>query len=93
MRILLFFGIICKPDGKIKMMQAIHLVGAGMISGAFWSILIGMFALFFLITKWAGDKILKKINKFKATIICTSLHRKDELRLNAAFDADESLKN
>jgi uncharacterized membrane protein len=38
--------VIRKPDGKIKVKQATHLVGAGMIGGAFWGILIGMFALF-----------------------------------------------
>ncbi len=35
--------VIRKPDGKIKVKQAIHLVGAGMVGGAFWGMLIGLF--------------------------------------------------
>ncbi len=89
MSILLFFGIICKPDGKIKMKQAVHLVGTGMIGGAFWSILIGMVALFILIAKWAEDKVLDSLKKFKATIIRTPLSNEDELNLKAVYGADE----
>ena len=43
MSILLYFGIICKPDGKIKVKQATHLVGVGLVGGAFWGMLIGLF--------------------------------------------------
>ena len=89
MSILLFFGIICKPDGKIKMKQAVHLVSTGMIGGAFWSILIGMVALFILIAKWAEDKVLESLKKFKATIIRTPLSNEDELNLKAVYGADE----
>jgi len=35
--------VIRKPDGKIKVKQATHLVGVGMIGGAFWGMLIGLF--------------------------------------------------
>ena len=87
--ILFFFGIICKPDDKIKMKPAVHLVGTGMICGTFWGILIGIFALLLLITKWAEDKVLKGSKKFKAMIIRTSLSHEDELKLKAAFGSDE----
>ena len=89
MSILLYFGIICKPDGKIKMKQAVHLVGTGMICGTFWGILIGIFALLLLITKWAEDKVLEVSKKFKTTIIRTSLSHEDELKLKAVFGADK----
>jgi len=35
--------VIRKPDGKIKVKQAVHLVGAGAVGGAFWGMLIGIF--------------------------------------------------
>jgi uncharacterized membrane protein len=35
--------VIRKSDGKIKVKQATHLVGAGMVGGAFWGMLIGLF--------------------------------------------------
>jgi uncharacterized membrane protein len=70
---LLFFGIICNPDDKIKMKQEVHLVGTGIIGGTFWGILIGIFALYLLIAKWAEDKVLKGLKKFKTTIIRTYL--------------------
>ena len=35
--------VIRKPDGKIKVKQAVHLVGAGTVGGAFWGMLIGIF--------------------------------------------------
>jgi uncharacterized membrane protein len=35
--------IIRKPDGKIKVNQATHRVGADAVGGAFWGILIGLF--------------------------------------------------
>lgn len=34
--------VIRKPDGKIKVKQATHLVGAGALGGAFWGMLIGL---------------------------------------------------
>jgi uncharacterized membrane protein len=34
--------VIRKPDGKIKVKQAVHLVGAGAVGGAFWGMLIGL---------------------------------------------------
>jgi len=64
-------------------------VGTGMIGGAFWSILIGMVALFILIAKWAEDKVLDSLKKFKATIIRTPLSNEDELNLKAVYGADE----
>ena len=35
--------VIRKSDGKIKVKQATHLVGAGMVGGAFWGMLKGLF--------------------------------------------------
>jgi len=35
--------VIRKPDGKIKVKQATHLVGAGTVGDAFWDMLIGLF--------------------------------------------------
>jgi uncharacterized membrane protein len=87
--ILLFFGIVRKRDGKIKVKQAVHLMGTGIVGGAFWGILIGMFALFILIAKWTKEKALEILNKFKATIIRTSLSHEDELKLKAVFGADK----
>ena len=46
--ILLLFGIICKRD-EIKMRRAVHLIGTDVVGGAFWCMLIGMFALSHLI--------------------------------------------
>jgi uncharacterized membrane protein len=60
--------VIYMLDDKIKVKQAVHLMGTGMIGGAFWGILIGMFALFFLIAKWTEDKALERLNKFKEMI-------------------------
>lgn len=34
--------VIRKPDGKVKVKQAVNLVGAGAWGGAFWGMLIGM---------------------------------------------------
>ena len=42
--------VIRKPDGKIKVKQATHLVGVGAVGGAFWGLLIGF--LFWL--PWLG---------------------------------------
>ncbi len=81
--------VIRKPDGKIKVKQATHLVGAGMVGGAFWGILIGMFALFLLIEKWTEEKVLERLNKFNATIIRTSLTKEEEEKLKVAFVAGE----
>jgi len=77
--------VIGKLDSKIKVKQAVHLMGTGMVGGAFWGILIGMFALFLLIAKWTEDKVLERLKKFKATIIRTSLSHKDEFKLKAVF--------
>jgi len=55
------------------MKQEVHLVGTGIIGGTFWGILIGIFALYLLIAKWAEDKVLKGLKKFKTTIIRTYL--------------------
>lgn len=42
--------VVRKPDGKPKVKQAVSLVGAGALGGAFWGMLIGL--LFF--APWAG---------------------------------------
>jgi len=42
--------VIRKPDGKVKVKQAMNLVGAGTLGGAFWGMLIGL--LFFM--PWLG---------------------------------------
>jgi len=34
--------VVRKPDGKVKVKQAVSLVGAGALGGAFWGMLIGM---------------------------------------------------
>ena len=60
-------------DDKIKVKQAVLLMDTGIVGGAFWGILIGIFALYLLIAKWAEDKVLKGLKKFKTTIIRTYL--------------------
>jgi uncharacterized membrane protein len=60
--------VIYMLDDKIKVKKAVHLMDTGMVGGAFWGILIEMFALFLLITKWAEDKALERLNKFKEMI-------------------------
>lgn len=125
--------VVRKADGKIKVHQAVHLVGIGMVGGAFWGMLIGFFfwmpwlgltigavagaisgafrdygiddkfikevgetikpggsALFLLITKWTEDKVLERLNKFNATIIRTSLSKEEEIKLKAAFSAENN---
>jgi len=80
--------VIGKLDSKIKVKQAVHLMGTGMVGGAFWGILIGVFALFLLIAKWTEDKVLERLKKFKATIIRTSTSHKDhkdKFKLKAVF--------
>ncbi len=42
--------VVRKPDGKVKVKQAVDLVGAGALGGAFWGMLIG---LIFLVP-WLG---------------------------------------
>ena len=42
--------VVRKPDGKVKVKQAVSLVGAGALGGAFWGMLIGL--LFFM--PWLG---------------------------------------
>jgi uncharacterized membrane protein len=42
--------VIRKPDGKVKVKQAVSLVGKGALGGAFWGMLIGL--LFFM--PWLG---------------------------------------
>ena len=37
--------VIRKPDGKVKVKQAVSLVGAGALGGAFWGMLIGVIFL------------------------------------------------
>jgi uncharacterized membrane protein len=37
--------VICKLDSKIKVRKLVYLMSAGMVGGAFWGMLIGMFAL------------------------------------------------
>jgi uncharacterized membrane protein len=37
--------VIRKPDGKVKVKQAVSLVGAGALGGAFWGMLIGLIFL------------------------------------------------
>jgi len=60
--------VIYPLDDKIKVKQAVHLMGTGIVGGAFWGILIGMFALFILIAKWTEDKTFEGLNKFKELI-------------------------
>jgi len=57
--------VIYMLDDKNKAKQAVYPIGIGIAGDAFWGILIGMFALFILISKWIEDKALEKLNKFK----------------------------
>jgi uncharacterized membrane protein len=57
--------VIYMLDDKNKAKKAVHPMGTGIVGGAFWGILIGMFALFILISKWIEDKALERLNKFK----------------------------
>jgi uncharacterized membrane protein len=77
--------VICKLDSKIKVKPAVHLMGTGIVGGAFWGILIGMCALVILIAKWTKEKALEILNKFKATVMHPSLSHEDELKLKAVF--------
>ena len=77
--------VICKLDSKIKVKQAVYLMGTSIVGGAFWGILIGMSALFLLIAKWTKEKALEILNKFKATVMRPSLSHEDELKLKAVF--------
>jgi uncharacterized membrane protein len=60
--------VIYMLEHKIKVKPAVHFMGTGMVGGAFWGILIGIFALFLLIAKWTKDKALEKLTKFKKMI-------------------------
>jgi uncharacterized membrane protein len=42
--------VVRRPDGKVKVQQAVSLVGAGALGGAFWGMLIGL--LFWM--PWLG---------------------------------------
>jgi uncharacterized membrane protein len=42
--------VVRRPDGKVKVKQAVNLVGAGALGGAFWGMLIGL--LFWM--PWMG---------------------------------------
>jgi uncharacterized membrane protein len=55
-------------DDKHKVKQAVNYMGTEMVGGAFWSILIGILALFLLIAKLIEDKALGRLNKFKELI-------------------------
>lgn len=48
-------------DDKIKVKQAIHLVGRGMVGSTFWGIFIGMFGLFLSIYFRIFRKIIRYI--------------------------------
>ncbi|MFC2055383.1 DUF1269 domain-containing protein [Chloroflexota bacterium] len=42
--------VVRKPDGKVKVKQAVSLVGAGALGGSFWGLLIGLLFL----APWLG---------------------------------------
>jgi uncharacterized membrane protein len=60
--------VIYMLDDKIKVKQAVLIMGTGIVGGAFMGILIGMSALFILIAKWTEDKTFERLNKFKELI-------------------------
>jgi len=60
--------VIYTLDDKTKAKQAVHIMATGIVGGAFWGILIGMFALFLLIAEWTEDKAFERLNKFKELI-------------------------
>ena len=124
--------VVRKPDGKVKVNQAVSLVGAGALGGAFWGMLIGLLfwmpwlglavgavtgaisgklsdygiddsfikevgekvepggsALFLMVEKATGDKVMEELSKFEVEVLQTSLSREDEEKLKAAFGAGE----
>jgi uncharacterized membrane protein len=60
--------VIYMLDDKIKVKQAVLIMGTGIVGGAFMGILIGMSALFILIAKWTEDKTFERLNKLKELI-------------------------
>ncbi len=50
--------VIYKLDSKIKVRKLVYLMSAGMVGGAFWGMLIGMFALVLFSSNWIEDKVL-----------------------------------
>jgi uncharacterized membrane protein len=53
--------VVCMLDDKIKVKQAIHLVGRCMVGSTFWGIFIGMFGLFLSIYFRIFRKIIRYI--------------------------------
>jgi len=88
-----------KQDGKVKVKQAVSLVGAGALGGVgvddkFMKevgekIQPGQSALFLLVESWTEDKVLDQVKDFDAEVIQTSLSKEDEAKLEAAFGAEE----
>ena len=124
--------VIRRQDGKVKVKQAVSLVGAGALGGAFWGMLIGIIfwmpwlglamgalggalggkfsdvgvddnfikevgntiepghsALFLLVVKATGDKVLDELEGTKATVLKTSLSNEAEAKLRDHFAADD----
>lgn len=49
----------------------------------------GNSALFLLIAQWTEDKVLDQLEKYKATVLKTSLSKDEDEKLRAAFGAEE----
>ena len=124
--------VVRKDDGKVKVKQAVNLVGAGALGGAFWGMLIGLLffapwlglaigavtgavaggltdigvddkfikevgnqiepghsALFVLVRKATGDKVIEQVKEFNPTVLQTSLSEEDEAKLRDAFSGHD----
>ena len=73
--------VVRKLDGKVKVKQAVNLVGA--------KIEPGHSALFLLVESWTEDKVMDEIKDFDAEVLQTSLSKEDEAKLKAAFGAHD----
>ena len=95
--------VVRREDGKVKVKQAVSLVGAGALGGALSDYGVddkfikevgnkiepGHSALFLLVESWTEDKVMDEIKGFDAEVLQTSLSKEDEAKLKAAFGAED----